>query len=316
MYLTKHTYYDISNSGGDNMDYYSSIKELLINNELTKKAKDYSKNRSDLTTYYDVGKLLVEAQGGEQKAKYGNRLIRNYSRKLTEELGKGYSERSLKYMRKFYIWQKRQPIAAQLSWSHYIELLSIKDDCEIKYYIDVCKRNNLSRNELRNRIKNKEYERIDKKTINKVINKESVELIDTVKDPIFIRNTSGMDNISEKMLQKLILENLNDFLDELGEGYSYIKNEYKIKLGNIYNSIDLLLFNIKYNCYVVVELKVTELKKEYIGQIEFYMNYIDNNLKTTNHNKTIGILIVKENNQFVIKYKTNDEIISRVYELI
>ena len=125
-----------------------------------------------------------------------------------------------------------------------------------------------------------------------------------------------MDNISEKMLQKLILENLNDFLDELGEGYSYIKNEYKIKLGNIYNSIDLLLFNIKYNCYVVVELKVTELKKEHIGQIEFYMNYIDNNLKTTNHNKTIGILIVKENNQFVIKYKTNDEFISRVYELI
>ena len=118
------------------------------------------------------------------------------------------------------------------------------------------------------------------------------------------------------MLQKLILENLNDFLDELGEGYSYIKNEYKIKLGNTYNSIDLLLFNIKYNCYVVVELKVTELKKEHIGQIEFYMNYIDNNLKAPNHNKTIGILIVKENNQFVIKYKTNEEIISRVYELV
>ena len=308
--------YAISNSGGDYMDYYSSIKELLINNELIKKAKDYSKNRSDLTTYYDVGKLLVEAQGGEQKAKYGNKLIKNYSRKLTDELGKGYSERSLKYMRKFYIWQKRQPIAAQLSWSHYIELLSVKDDYEIKYYIDVCKRNNLSRNELRNRIKNKEYERLDEKARNKVINKESVELIDTVKNPIFIKNSTGNYNISEKMLQKLILEDIPYFLNELGDGYCFIKNEYKIKLENRYNYIDLLLFNIKYNCYVVVELKVTELKKEYIGQIEFYMNYIDNNIKTTNHNKTIGILIVRENNQFVIKYKTNEEIISRVYELI
>ena len=114
------------------------------------------------------------------------------------------------------------------------------------------------------------------------------------------------------MLQKLILENLNEFLDELGEGYSYVKNEYKIKLGNAYNSIELHLFNIK----LVVELKVTELKKEYIGQIEFYMNYIDNNIKTSSHNKTIGILIVRENNQFVIKYKTNEDIISRVYELI
>ena len=298
------------------MDYYSSIKELLINNELTKKAKDYSKNRSDLTTYYEVGKLLDEAQGGEQKAKYGNKLIKNYSIKLTEELGKGYSERSLNYMRKFYIWQKRQPIAAQLSWSHYIELLSIKDDSKIKYYIDVCKKNNLSRNELRNRIKSEEYERLDAKIRNKIINKESVELIDTVKNPILIKNTTGIADISEKMLQKLILEDIPSFLDELGDGYCFIKNEYKIKLGNTYNSIDLLLFNIKYNCYVVVELKVTELKKEHIGQIEFYMNYIDNNLKTPNQNKTLGILIVKENNQFVIKYKTNNEIISRVYELV
>lgn len=176
--------------------------------------------------------------------------------------------------------------------------------------------NNLSRNELRNRIKSEEYERLDAKIRNKIINKESVELIDTVKNPILIRNTTGITNISEKMLQKLILEDIPSFLDELGDGYCFIKNEYKIKLGNTYNSIDLLLFNIKYNCYVVVELKVTELKTEHIGQVEFYMNYIDNNLKKTNHNKTLGILIVKENNQFVIKYKTNDEIISRVYELV
>ena len=312
MCLTKHTNYDISNSGGDNMDYYSSIKELLINNELIKKAKDYSKNRSDLTTYYEVGKLLSDA--GKY---YGEQIIKNYSNKLLVDIGKKYEVSTLKRMRQLYwLIQKGAPLEHQLSFSHYKILIPLKDIDKIKYYIDVCKRNNLSRNELRNRIKNKEYERLDAKTRNKIINKESIELIDTVKNPILIRNTIGIDDISEKMLQKLILEDIPYFLNELGDGYCFIKNEYKIKLENSYNYIDLLLFNIKYNCYVVVELKVTELKKEHIGQIESYMNYIDNNLKEPNHNKTIGILIVKENNQFVIKYKTNDEIISRVYELI
>ena len=304
--------YAISNSGGDYMDYYSSIKELLINNELTKKAKDYSKNRSDLTTYYEVGKLLSDA--GKH---YGEQIIKDYSNKLFVDIGKKYEVSTLKRMRQLYwLIQKGAPLEHQLSFSHYKILIPLKDIDKIEYYIDVCKRNNLSRNELLNRIKNKEYERLDEKTRNKVINKESVELIDTVKNPIFIKNSTGNYNISEKMLQKLILEDIPYFLNELGDGYCFINNEYKIKLENTYNYIDLLLFNIKYNCYVVVELKVTELKKEHIGQIEFYMNYIDNNLKTTNHNKTIGILIVRENNQFVIKYKTNEDIISRVYELI
>ena len=312
MYLTKYTYYVISSSGGDYMNYYSSIKELLINNELTKKVKDYSKNRSDLTTYYEVGKLLSDA--GKH---YGEQIIKDYSNKLFIDIGKKYEVSTLKRMRQLYwLIQKGAPLEHQLSFSHYKILIPLKDIDKIEYYIDVCKRNNLSRNELRNRIKNKEYERLDEKTRNKIINKESIELIDTVKNPILIRNTLDISDISEKMLQKFILEDIPYFLNELGDGYCFIKNEYKIKLENTYNYIDLLLFNIKYNCYVVVELKGTELKKEHIGQIEFYMNYIDNNLKESNHNKTIGILIVKENNQFVIKYKTNDEIISRAYELI
>ena len=117
------------------MNYYNEIKEQLINNEITKRVKDYSKNKCDLETYYSVGKLLVEAQGGEERAKYGDKLIKEYSIKLTEELGKGYSIRSLKYMRQFYIFQKRQPMVAQISWTHYTILLSIKDVDEIRYYI-------------------------------------------------------------------------------------------------------------------------------------------------------------------------------------
>ena len=102
----------------------------------------------------------------------------------------------------------------------------------------------------------------------------------------------------------------------MGSSYTYVGNEYPIKLGDRYNYIDLLLFNIEYNCYVVVELKVTELKKAHIGQIEVYMNYIDNNLKRINHNKTIGIIIVRENNEYIIKYSSDERIIAREYMVI
>ena len=100
--------------------------------------------------------------------------------------------------------------------------------------------------------------------------------------------------ISEKVLQRLILEDIPSFLKELGNGFTFIENEYKIKVVNTYNYIDLLLYNIEFNCYVVVELKITELKKEHIGQIQVYMNYINNNLKKANQNKTIGIIICKK----------------------
>ena len=105
-------------------------------------------------------------------------------------------------------------------------------------------------------------------------------------------------------------------MKQLGDGYSYIEDEYKIKIGNTYNYIDLLLFNIKFNCYVVVELKVTELKKEHIGQVQVYMNYIDQNIKTIYQNATIGIILVKRNNEFIIEYSSDTRIISRKYEII
>ena len=121
--------------------------------------------------------------------------------------------------------------------------------------------------------------------------KEKSDVKDLIKNPIIIRDSNNYDKISEKILQKLILEDMPSFLKELGNSFCFTGSEYKIKLGNNYNYIDLLLFNIEYNCYVVVELKVTELKKEHIGQVQVYMNYIDNNLKNTIQNKTIGIII-------------------------
>ena len=293
------------------MNYYNEIKTELINNEITKKVKNYSINRSDLTTYYNVGKLLAEA--GKH---YGEGIIKEYSEKLTADLNKKYSYRSLNYMMKFYELQKMQSVTANLSWGHWIELLSIKNINEMKYYINQAEKLFLTTRELRQRIKNNEYERLDESTKEKLKEKEKLKLPDLVKDPIQIRNTSGNNEISEKILQKLILEDIPSFLKELGNGFCFINNEYKIKIGDRYNYIDLLLYNYEFNCFVVVELKITELKKEHIGQIEIYMNYIDKNLKSINQNKTIGIIICKKENNYIIEYCSDDRILAREYELI
>ena len=162
-------------------------------------------------------------------------------------------------------------------------------------------------------IKNKEYERLPDKTKVALNNHEEKNIDDYIKNPIIINNNSDYEEISEKVLQKLILEDIPSFLNELGDGFTFIKNEYKIKLGNNYNYIDLLLFNYIYNCFVVVELKVTELKKEHIGQVQVYMNYIDKNLKTTNQNKTIGIILIRRDNKYIIEYSSDERIISREY---
>ncbi len=298
------------------MNYYNEIKNKLIDNEVYKRVKDYSKNRNDLNTYYEVGKLLIEAQGGEDRAKYGDGLIKEYSIKLTNEMGKKYDITILKRMRQFYLLiLKGATMSHQLNWSHYVEILKFNDINEINYYIYITESYNLSVRELRERIKNKEYQRLDDNTKLKLVNKEELDIRDSIKNPIVIKDRLGIDkeNISERILKDLILEDLDNFLLELGEGFTYIRNEYKIKIGNTYNYIDLLLFNYIYNCFIVIELKVCELKKEHIGQIEVYMNYIDKHIKSINQDKTIGIIISRRDNHYYIEYSSDNRIYTRDY---
>jgi len=300
------------------MNYYNEIKNKLIDNEVYKRVKDYSKNRNDLNTYYEVGKLLIEAQGGEERAKYGDRLIKEYSERLYNELGKKYDITTLKRYRQFYLKiEKGAALRHQLSWTHYRELLTLDNINELNYYVEITIEQNLSYRQLREKIKTKEYQRLDNNTKLKLINKEKLDIKDNIKNPIVIHNKNNLDkeNISEKVLQRLILEDIPSFLKELGTGFSFIENEYKIKIGSTYNYIDLLLFNIKYNCYVVIELKVCKLKKEHIGQIEVYMNYIDKNIKTINQDKTIGIIISRRDNHYYIEYSSDKRILTREYIL-
>jgi predicted nuclease of restriction endonuclease-like (RecB) superfamily len=294
------------------MNYYNEIKENLINNKIYKRVKDYSKNKSDLDTYYKVGKLLSEA--GKQ---YGDGIIKEYSKRLTTDLNKKYDVSSLNKMKKFYnLIQKMATVSPKLLYSHYVELLSIKNIDKVFYYIKIVENNNLSVRELRNRIKSNEYERLPKDTKDKLINHDSVGIRDLIPNPIIIKNKNNTEVLNEKVLHNLILEDIPSFLKNLGKGYSFIDTEYKIRIGNSFNYIDLLLYNIEFNCYVVIELKVTELKKEHIGQIQIYMNYIDSNLKSINQDKTIGIIICKKDNKFVMAYCSDERILTREYELL
>ena len=301
------------------MNYYSEIKKELIDNEAYKKIKDYSKNRYELERYYNVGKLLVEAQGGEARAKYGDGLIREYAKRLVIELNRKYSERNLRNMRRYYLLfqdEKWNALRSKLTWTHYRELLKLKDDNEIMYYIKLAIDKNLSYRVLHERIKSSEYMRLDSSVKLKLIYDGEEKICDMIKHPIVIKNIYDNDIITERMLKNCILENVEEFLLELGEGFTFIKSEYKIKLGDRYNYIDMLLFNYIYNCFAVVELKVTELKKEHLGQIRLYMNYIDDNVRKSNHDRTIGILVCKYHDEYVIKYCYNDNIYETTYQLV
>ncbi len=294
------------------MNYYNEIKNKLIDDEIYSKMKDYSKERHKVITYFEIGKLLNEAGG-----KYGDNIIDEYSKKLVIEVGKKYNKRTLFRMKQFYNVFSNERVSTlwtQLTWSHLRLLFNLEID-SMNYYIKVTINKNLSVRELEFKIKSNEYERLPIETKNKLIINKSLDIKDTIPEAIIIPNSELKEEINEKYLQSIIVNNIETFMKQLGEGYSYINREYKIKIGNKYNYIDILLFNIKFNCYVVVELKVTELRKEYLGQIKIYMNHIDEHLKTNSHNKTIGILLVKENNEYAL-YSSDGNIIIRDFKLI
>ena len=235
------------------------------------------------------------------------------------EVGKKYNERTLRRIRQFYdifANEKWSTMWTKLCWSHYREVLSLKDINEIIYYLNECENKSLTQRQLHELIKQKTYNRLSSETKAKLIEKEKLKVNDLVPNPIIIKSDSLKERITEYALKQAILNQLDDFLIQLGIGFTYVANEYKIKIGKTYNYIDLLLYNIKYNCYVVVELKVTILKKEHTGQIMTYMNYIDENIKTIEENETVGIIICKEDNNYVIKYCSDRRIISRTYKII
>lgn len=199
-FLGKIKNYDYIYKERRKMDYYNEIKNRILDNEIYSKVKDYSKERNTVITYFEIGKLLNEAG-----SKYGEGIIKEYSDKLMIEIGKKYNERTLRRMRQYFRMfsdKKWSQLATKLTWSHYTELLPIKDKNELMYYLNISINQNLSRNDLREKIKSNEYERLDEKTKLKLINKEDNSVIDFVKNPIIIKNNYNYGEVSEKVLQR------------------------------------------------------------------------------------------------------------------
>ena len=295
--------------------YYSEIEHLIKKNEIQKQARRLEENHTLVTTYWTIGKLIVEAQGGTSRAKYGNELIKKWSVKLTELFGKGYNASNLRKFRQFYLaFEKSSPPGSKLSWSHYRELLIFKDKNKINYYINLCIKNNLSKRELIKEIKSNSYERlIDKPDRIDIIVPEKYTITTDMKNPIIIEVNKEVK--TEKDLELSILSNLSYFFKQLGEGFAFLDNQYKIVENNHNYYIDILLFNIELNCYVVLELKLRSLRKEDRSQIEFYMALVDKQIKKPFHNKTIGIIITKESDEFIVNFVRSDDIIPLSYKL-
>ena len=295
------------------MNYYNEIKNKLIDNEVYSKVKDYSKERHKVITYFEIGRLLTEVGG-----KYGDNVIDEYSQKLVVEVGKKYNRRTLFRMKQLYNIFSNEKVSTlwtQLTLSHLRLLFSLETD-SMNYYIKDTINKNLSVRELEFKIKSNEYERLPIETKNKLILDDEIETTDLVPNPILIRNKNNIDIATEKALHNLILEDIESFMKELGNSFAFMGSEYKIKIGDRNHYIDLLLFNVKFNCYVVTELKVTEFKVEYISQVQKYMNYIDKHIKEISNNNTMGILICKRENRFVIEYCSDERIAVREYELV
>ena len=303
--------------------YYSQIKDLIENYEVNQKVRFMQDNHEKLLTNWNIGKLLVEAQGGMNRAKYGDGLIKKWSIELEMKYGKSYSARELRQMRQFYsIFLKWCSVNTTLSWSHYRYLLAIKNEKARIYYINQVILNHLSVRELRNMIKTKAFDRLsyaDKENIQLIGNQERIttlSITDMIKDPIIIKAGKKTDKLSEKSLHKYLISMIENRFLELGTGFTLAGHEYKCVVGNHTFKIDLLFFNYQLNAFVVVELKVREYYPKDIGQLQFYVDYVDKSIKLEHHNKTIGLLIVKKKDKYVIEYVTNKDIYVTTYKLV
>ena len=300
------------------MNYYDEVNSYVKKVEIGKAIRETNANMELVECYWNVGRLIVEAQGGKEKAKYGNELIKTWAEKLTEEYGKGYNYTNLSRFRQFYLaFPIVAPLGQQLSWTIIRTILPIKDENKRNYYINLCIANNLSKRELEKEIKSNSYERLEYKPdkIDVVVSTKVPAIVNNFKNPILLE-LKDKEIKSESDLEKLIYSQLSCVFLQLGNGFMWVGNQYKVSDGNKNYFIDMLLYNIKYDCYVVVEIKCRKLKKEDKGQVEFYMNLVDNYVKEPNNNPTIGIIITKDQDKFVANFVKGEKLVPLTYELV
>ena len=301
-------------------DFYMKQENILLNNirsiiDTSKKAVVYTVNTIMLQTYWEIGRLIVEEeQSGSDKAQYGDKTIKNLSIALTKEYGKGFGLTNIKMMRRFFLsYQKSQTVSDQLSWSHYLELLSIGRDNERSFYERECISSHWSVRELRHQIETKLYERMliaasqkDKNSIMKVVN-ENAEFNSTklfMKDPLVLDFIDVEENkpALESELEKSIISHLEKFLLELGKGFSFVGSQQRFMLGSTNYYVDMVFYNTILKCYVLIDLKMGKYMPEYAGKMNFYLNYYRRNVNDASDSDPIGIILCAEKDSLEVEY--------------
>ena len=294
------------------MEFYENIKNLI--KESRKHVVTYV-NTTMLFTYWNIGKMIVEEQGGSSKAKYGDKLIAELSKQMTFDFGKGFDERNLRKIRQFYLmypnWDSVRP---ELTWTHYRTLIRVEEEHIRNFYMEEAINGNWSVRQLERQIATCTYSRV-------IANNSGVEKINNVnektaavkyepntviKDP-YMLEFLGLDNnvnYLEKELEDALINHLQKFLLEPGRGFCFVARQKRITFDNEHYFIDLVFYNSILKCYVVIDLKTDKLSHEALGQIDLYRNYYDQEVKQSNDNPTIGLLLVTEQDTLVAKYSS------------
>ena len=300
--------------------HYKNIKQLIENNLVEIKKNEISSNNHTLITYHNIGKEIVEAQGGG-RAGYGDGLIKEYALLLEKEYGTKFGRSNLMWMRQLYLtFPIVHTLCGQLSWSVLRLLLPIKDESKRNYYINSTIEHGFSVRQLKEYIKTNAYERLVKKGDIKLkyidnAGEDKSDILDMIKNPILITINNSVDKITEKALKRFMLEQIEKTMLELGVGFAYVGSEVPIKIDKKILRPDLVFFNYELNCFVILELKLKELTIKDIGQIEFYVRFYDSSIKKHFHNSTIGITISKKVNKNLISHNEKDNIKHSTYEL-
>lgn len=294
-------------------DLYNQISDLVINN---KNKMAYQINNTLVETNFMIGKIIVEnEQNGNIRAEYGKEILMKLSKKLTNKFGSGFSLSGLYNMRLFYNKYKNfQPLAGNLSWSHYCYLIYIEDDNERKFYENECANSKWSKRELKRQIDSSLYQRLllsngkanKQKVLDLAKNGQTIsEPIDILKEPYVFEFLCIKENkpLLESNLEKNLVNHLSSFLMELGRGFMYVGNQIRITLdNNTHYYVDLVFYNKILKSYVLIDLKMDDMKPEYAGQMNMYVNYYNKEIKDEFDNETIGIILCTGKKGITMEY--------------
>lgn len=310
-------------------------------------------NQTMVTTYFEVGRKIVEEeQQGKERADYGKKVIKELSKVLTNEFGKGFSERNIEQMRQFYfVYSKPQTLSAdfkisqtssaesekaiqqtasvefKLSWSHYLKLMRIDDANERKFYEIEAYKNNWSVRELQRQFDSALYTRLvlsrDKEKVKELSEKGLVleKPKDAIKDP-YILEFIGLpehSSYSESDLEQELIDKLEHFLLELGNGFTFVARQKRISFDDKHFRIDLVFYNRILKCFVLIDLKIGEIKHQDLGQMQMYVNYYDREVRLEDENKTIGIVLCKDKSESIVEYtlpENNEQIFASKYQTV